>query len=110
MRLLRRSRGPKIPAGCPRVCSRNGDFCAMVAQVHETALAAAASGICHLRGRICVERNAACGTGAHRVTGNSMKALCWHGKNDIRCDTVPDPVIEEPRDAIIKVSSCAICG
>ena len=39
-----------------------------------------------------------------------MKALCWHGKNDIRCDTVPDPVIEEPRDAIIKVTSCAICG
>jgi threonine dehydrogenase-like Zn-dependent dehydrogenase len=39
-----------------------------------------------------------------------MKALCWHGKKDIRYDTVPDPKIEEPRDAIIKVSSCAICG
>ncbi|HJW24140.1 MAG TPA: zinc-dependent alcohol dehydrogenase [Rhodocyclaceae bacterium] len=39
-----------------------------------------------------------------------MKALCWHGKKDIRCDTVPDPQIEEPRDAIIKVTSCAICG
>ncbi len=39
-----------------------------------------------------------------------MKALCWHGKHDIRCDTVPDPIIEQPRDAIIKVSSCAICG
>ena len=39
-----------------------------------------------------------------------MKALCWHGKKDIRCDTVPDPVIEHPRDAIIKVTSCAICG
>lgn len=39
-----------------------------------------------------------------------MKALVWHGKHDIRCDTVPDPVIEHPRDAIIKVSSCAICG
>jgi threonine dehydrogenase-like Zn-dependent dehydrogenase len=39
-----------------------------------------------------------------------MKALCWHGKKDIRCDTVPDPRIEHPRDAIIKVSSCAICG
>jgi len=39
-----------------------------------------------------------------------MKALCWHGKHDIRCDTVPDPAIEHPRDAIIKVSSCAICG
>jgi threonine dehydrogenase-like Zn-dependent dehydrogenase len=39
-----------------------------------------------------------------------MKALCWHGKHQITCDTVPDPEIEEPRDAIIKVTSCAICG
>lgn len=39
-----------------------------------------------------------------------MKALVWHGKQDIRWDTVPDPEIEEPKDAIIKVTSCAICG
>jgi threonine dehydrogenase-like Zn-dependent dehydrogenase len=39
-----------------------------------------------------------------------MKALVWHGPNDIRCDEVPDPRIEHPRDAIIKVTSCAICG
>src|SRR3982751_4440287 len=39
-----------------------------------------------------------------------MKALIWHGKEDIRYDTVTDPEIEEPRDAVIKVSSCAICG
>ena len=39
-----------------------------------------------------------------------MKALCWHGKKDIRCDNVPDPQIEQPRDAIVKVTSCAICG
>jgi threonine dehydrogenase-like Zn-dependent dehydrogenase len=39
-----------------------------------------------------------------------MKALCWHGKKDIRCDTVPDPKIEHPRDAIVKVTTCAICG
>jgi threonine dehydrogenase-like Zn-dependent dehydrogenase len=39
-----------------------------------------------------------------------MKALCWHGKNDIRYDTVPDPKIEHPRDAVIQVTSCAICG
>lgn len=39
-----------------------------------------------------------------------MRALCWHGKKDIRCDTVPDPRIEDPRDAIVKVTSCAICG
>ena len=39
-----------------------------------------------------------------------MKALVWHGKEDVRCDVVTDPEIEEPRDAIIKVTSCAICG
>jgi threonine dehydrogenase-like Zn-dependent dehydrogenase len=39
-----------------------------------------------------------------------MKALRWHGKKDIRCDDVPDPVLEHPRDAIVKVTSCAICG
>ncbi len=39
-----------------------------------------------------------------------MKALVWHGKEDIRCDTVTDPEIEHPRDAIVKVTSCAICG
>ena len=40
-----------------------------------------------------------------------MRALRWHGKKDIRCDNhVPDPSIEDPRDAIVKVSSCAICG
>jgi threonine dehydrogenase-like Zn-dependent dehydrogenase len=40
----------------------------------------------------------------------SMRALVWHGKEDIRCDTVTDPEIEQPRDAIVKVTSCAICG
>lgn len=39
-----------------------------------------------------------------------MKALCWHGKHDIRCDTVADPVSEHPRDAVVKVSVCANCG
>jgi threonine dehydrogenase-like Zn-dependent dehydrogenase len=39
-----------------------------------------------------------------------MKALCWHGKHDIRCDEVRDPSIEHPRDAIVRVTSCAICG
>jgi threonine dehydrogenase-like Zn-dependent dehydrogenase len=39
-----------------------------------------------------------------------MKALAWHGKADIRCEEVPDPKIEHPRDAIIKVTACAICG
>ena len=39
-----------------------------------------------------------------------MRALCWHGKGDIRCDTVADPTIEDARDVILKVTSCAICG
>ncbi|MBO1019138.1 MULTISPECIES: zinc-dependent alcohol dehydrogenase [unclassified Methylobacterium] len=39
-----------------------------------------------------------------------MRALVWHGTQDIRCDTVPDPKIEDDRDAIIKVTACAICG
>ncbi|GJE42376.1 zinc-dependent alcohol dehydrogenase [Methylobacterium soli] len=39
-----------------------------------------------------------------------MRALVWHGTQDIRCDTVPDPKIEDDRDAIIKVTTCAICG
>jgi threonine dehydrogenase-like Zn-dependent dehydrogenase len=39
-----------------------------------------------------------------------MKALTWHGKGDMRCESVPDPIIQHPRDAIIKVTACAICG
>lgn len=39
-----------------------------------------------------------------------MRALRWHGKSDIRCDTVPDPQIEDARDVVIKVTACAICG
>lgn len=39
-----------------------------------------------------------------------MKALCWHGNGDVRVDTVPDPKIEHPRDAVIKVTATAICG
>jgi len=39
-----------------------------------------------------------------------MKALTWHGKGDIRCESVPDPKIEHPRDAILNVTACAIYG
>jgi threonine dehydrogenase-like Zn-dependent dehydrogenase len=39
-----------------------------------------------------------------------MKALCWHAKHDVRVETVNDPEILNPRDAIIKVTSTAICG
>ncbi len=39
-----------------------------------------------------------------------MKALTWHGTHDVRVDTVADPVIEHPTDAIIRVTSSGICG
>jgi threonine dehydrogenase-like Zn-dependent dehydrogenase len=39
-----------------------------------------------------------------------MKALAWHGTHDVRVDDVPDPTIEEPTDAIIRVTSTGICG
>jgi threonine dehydrogenase-like Zn-dependent dehydrogenase len=39
-----------------------------------------------------------------------MKALCWQGKEDVRVETVPDPRILNPRDAIIRITSTAICG
>ena len=39
-----------------------------------------------------------------------MKALCWYGKYDVRIETVPDPEILNPRDAIIKITTSAICG
>ncbi|WP_121115626.1 zinc-dependent alcohol dehydrogenase [Croceibacterium ferulae] len=39
-----------------------------------------------------------------------MRALTWHGTHDVRVDSVPDPEIVNPRDAIIKVTSTAICG
>ena len=39
-----------------------------------------------------------------------MKALCWHGTGDVRVDNVPDPVIADPTDVIVRVTSTAICG
>ena len=39
-----------------------------------------------------------------------MKAVTWHGRRDVRVDEVPDPRIEEPTDAIIRVTSSGICG
>jgi threonine dehydrogenase-like Zn-dependent dehydrogenase len=39
-----------------------------------------------------------------------MRALSWHGVRDVRIDTVPDPTIEQPTDAVIRVTSSAICG
>src|SRR5215211_3975438 len=43
-------------------------------------------------------------------TGGRMRALTWHGTRDVRVETVPDPVIQEPTDAIIRVTSSGICG
>jgi threonine dehydrogenase-like Zn-dependent dehydrogenase len=40
----------------------------------------------------------------------AMRALTWHGKHDVRVDTVPDPEIVNPRDAIVRITSTAICG
>jgi threonine dehydrogenase-like Zn-dependent dehydrogenase len=39
-----------------------------------------------------------------------MKAVTWHGRRDVRVETVDDPIIEHPTDAIIKVTSTGICG
>src|SRR3954463_7436430 len=39
-----------------------------------------------------------------------MKAIVWHGKGDVRCDTVPDAKIEDPKDAVVRITSTAICG
>src|SRR5215208_2346678 len=39
-----------------------------------------------------------------------MKAVTWHGKRDVRVDDVPDPVIQHPTDAIVRITTTAICG
>ena len=39
-----------------------------------------------------------------------MRALTWQGKRSVSVETVPDPIIEQPTDAVIGVTSTAICG
>jgi len=39
-----------------------------------------------------------------------MKAVTWHGKRDVRVDTVPDPAIQEPTDAIVRMTTTGLCG
>ncbi|HYG25700.1 MAG TPA: alcohol dehydrogenase catalytic domain-containing protein, partial [Caulobacteraceae bacterium] len=39
-----------------------------------------------------------------------MKAIVWQGKKDLRCEEVPDPIIEDARDAVIRITSTCICG
>src|SRR3954462_11623917 len=65
----------------------------------------------HRRGGTAAERRCRGRVLNNRSTGSGLvKALVWHGKSDIRCEAVPDPTIEHARDAIIKVTACAICG
>jgi threonine dehydrogenase-like Zn-dependent dehydrogenase len=39
-----------------------------------------------------------------------MKAICWHGTNDVRVDNVPDPKIADPGDVLVRITATAICG
>jgi threonine dehydrogenase-like Zn-dependent dehydrogenase len=39
-----------------------------------------------------------------------MKALTWQGRRDVRVEDVPDPTIHDPTDAIVRITSTAICG
>src|SRR5262249_39557066 len=73
-------------------------------------------------GRICVDssnstrpgrsrRAAQCRLARARSRGAvSMRAVCWYGARDVRVARVPDPQILNRRDAIVKVTSTAICG
>src|SRR5215212_7854709 len=45
-----------------------------------------------------------------RSEESTMRALTWHGRHDVRVETVPDPETVNPRDAILRVTSTAICG
>src|SRR5439155_21139738 len=48
--------------------------------------------------------------GGALATRRFMKALVWHATNDVRVERVPDPRILNPRDAIVKITTTAICG
>ena len=39
-----------------------------------------------------------------------MRAVTWHGRDDVRVDTVPDPSIQDPTDVIVEITSSGICG
>lgn len=39
-----------------------------------------------------------------------MKAICWHGRSDVRYESVPDPEVLNPRDVVLKITLTAICG
>jgi threonine dehydrogenase-like Zn-dependent dehydrogenase len=61
---------------------------------------------------VAVVAKAGAGAAFGGTAGRSswMKALTWHGKRDVRVDTVPDPGIKEPTDAIVRITSTGICG
>src|SRR4051794_8897857 len=42
--------------------------------------------------------------------GAHMRAVTWHGRDDVRVDTVPDPSIQDPTDVIVEITSSGICG
>src|SRR3954467_5017924 len=46
----------------------------------------------------------------HPDTEARMRAVAWHGKRDVRVDNVPDPTIQEPTDAVVRITSTAVCG
>src|SRR5215210_7396228 len=48
--------------------------------------------------------------GDHHGNARQMRAVVWHGKGDVRVDNVDDPTITEPTDAIVRITSTAICG
>jgi threonine dehydrogenase-like Zn-dependent dehydrogenase len=39
-----------------------------------------------------------------------VKAVTWHGRRDVRVDNVPDPIIQEPTDAIVRMTTSGLCG
>src|SRR6476659_75905 len=39
-----------------------------------------------------------------------MRAVVWHGRRDVRVETVPDPTIEAPTDAIVRITTSGLCG
>src|SRR5689334_6396074 len=47
---------------------------------------------------------------AHHCEEAPMRALVWHGTGDVRAETVPDPTIVDPTDAIVRITSTCICG
>src|SRR5918998_982947 len=44
------------------------------------------------------------------LEGTKVRAVCWYGRRDVQVSSVPDPEILNPRDAIIRITSTAICG